>query len=111
MPSVVVAGEEMTTAQVEHFHRERAQIEARFKDSNLGQALRHLPSGKLAANRLWLCCALMASNVCAWVCDISPPRPPLGKPPTTTPHSDGTPRHSGDCCTACRDESCAPPAG
>ena len=67
-----IPAEEMTTAQVEHFHRQRAQIEERFKDAKLGQALRHLPSGKLAANRLWLCCALLALNMCAWVCDISP---------------------------------------
>jgi len=63
---------EKTAVEVEHFHRQRAQIEERFKDAKLGQALRHLPSGKLAANRLWLCCALLALNVCAWVCDISP---------------------------------------
>ena len=67
-----IATEEMTTVEVEHFHRQRAQIEERFKDAKLGQALRHLPSGKLAANRLWLCCALLALNICAWVCDISP---------------------------------------
>ena len=67
-----VPAEEKTTAQVELFHRQRAQIEERFKDAKLGQALRHLPSGKLAANRLWLCCALLALNLCAWVCDISP---------------------------------------
>jgi len=67
-----IPAEEMTTAQVEHFHRQRAQIEERFKDAKLGQALRHLPSGKLAANRLWLACSLLALNLCAWVCDISP---------------------------------------
>jgi DDE family transposase len=67
-----IPAEEMTTAEVEHFHRQRAQIEERFKDAKLGQALRHLPSGKLAANRLWLCCALLALNMCACVCDISP---------------------------------------
>jgi len=63
---------EKATAEVEHFHRCRAQIEERFKDAKLGHALRHLPSGKLAANRLWLCCSLMALNICAWVCDLSP---------------------------------------
>jgi hypothetical protein len=64
--------DEMSTAEVEHFHRQRAQIEERFKDLKLGQALRHLPSGNLAANRLWLACALLALNITAWVCDISP---------------------------------------
>jgi Transposase DDE domain group 1 len=63
---------EMTTVEVEHFHRHRAQIEERFKDAKLGQALRHLPSGDLNANRLWLACALLALNITAWVCDISP---------------------------------------
>jgi len=64
--------EEMSTVEVEHFHRCRAQIEERFKDAKLGQALRHLPSGKLAANRLWLCCCLLALNLSAFICDISP---------------------------------------
>jgi hypothetical protein len=67
-----IPAEQMSTAEVELFHRRRAQIEERFKDAKLGQALRHLPSGNLNANRLWLCCALLALNLCAWVCDISP---------------------------------------
>ena len=72
---------EKSTAEVEHFHRQRAQIEERFKDAKLGQALRHLPSGKLAANRLWLCCALLAFNLSAWVCDISPAAGASGNAP------------------------------
>lgn len=67
----IPAGEK-TTADVEHFHRHRAQIEERFKDAKLGQALRHLPSGDLNANRLWLCCSLLALNLSAWICDLSP---------------------------------------
>ena len=73
--------EEMTTAALEHSHRQRAQIEERFKDAKLGQALRHLPSGKLAANRLWLCCALLALNISAWVCDLSPAASASGNAP------------------------------
>jgi hypothetical protein len=67
-----IPAEEKTAVEVEHFHRHRAQIEERFKDLKLGQALRHLPSGNLAANRLWLACSLLALNITAWVCDISP---------------------------------------
>ena len=74
-----------TAVEVEHFHRQRAQIEERFKDAKLGQALRHLPSGKLAANRVWLCCALLALNICAWVCDISPAAAASGTAPDHTP--------------------------
>lgn len=67
-----IPADEKTAVEVEHFHRRRAQIEERFKDAKLGHALRHLPSGKLAANRLWLCCTLLALNISAWVCDLSP---------------------------------------
>ena len=63
---------EKTTTDVEHFHRCRAQIEERFKDAKLGQPLRHLPSGNLDANRLWLTCCLLALNISAIVCDLSP---------------------------------------
>ena len=76
---------EKTAVEVEHFHRQRAQIEERFKDAKLGQALRHLPSGKPAANRLWLCCALLALNICAWVCDISPAAAASDSAPDDTP--------------------------
>jgi hypothetical protein len=64
--------DQKTTTEVEHFHRCRAQIEERFKDAKLGQPLRHLPSGNLDANRLWLACCLLALNITAMVCDISP---------------------------------------
>ena len=73
------------TAWVEHFHRHRAQIEERFKDAKLGQALRHLPSGNLNANRLWLACSLLALNITAWVCDISPAAAASGNAPEDTP--------------------------
>jgi Transposase DDE domain group 1 len=70
--SSTTAKREMSTIEVEHFHRHRAQIEERFKDVKLGQALRHLPSGNLNANCLWLCSCVLALNITAWVCDISP---------------------------------------
>jgi hypothetical protein len=60
------------TAWVEHFHRHRAQIEERIKDTKTGQALRHLPSGDINANRVWLTAAMLAVNLTAWCCDISP---------------------------------------
>jgi len=70
--SSTTAKSEMSTIEVEYFHRHRAQIEERFKDVKLGQALRHLPSGNLNANRLWLCSCVLALTITAWVCDISP---------------------------------------
>jgi len=76
---------EKTSTEVEHFHRQRAQIEERFKDAKLGQALRHLPSGDVNANRLWLACALIALNITALLCDISPAAAASGNAPHNTP--------------------------
>jgi hypothetical protein len=80
-----IPAEEKDTVQVEHYHRHRAQIEERFKDAKLGQPLRHLPTGDLAANRLWLTCCLLALNITALVCDISPAAAASGTAPERTP--------------------------
>jgi hypothetical protein len=80
-----IPAQEKDTVQVEHYHRHRAQIEERFKDAKLGQPLQHLPSGELAANRLWLTCRLLALNVTALVCDISPAAAASGTAPERTP--------------------------
>jgi hypothetical protein len=64
---------------IEHFHRHRAQIEERIKDTKLGQALRHLPSGDQHANRVWLTCALLALNLTALCCDLCPAAGASGK--------------------------------
>lgn len=74
-----------TTTEVEHFHRQRAQIEERFKDAKLGQPLRHLPSSNLDANRLWLACCLLALNITAMICDISPAAAACPDAPDHTP--------------------------
>jgi hypothetical protein len=73
------------TVWIEHFHRHRAQIEERLKDTKLGQALRHLPSGDVNANRVWLACALLALNLTAYCCDLCPAAGASGKAPTDAP--------------------------
>jgi DDE family transposase len=80
-----IPADEKTTIEVEHYHRQRAQIEERFKDAKLGQPLRHLPTGDLNANRVWLACCLMALNITAMVCDISPAAAASGSAPDGTP--------------------------
>ena len=80
-----IPAEQKTTIEVEHYHRQRAQIEERFKDAKLGQPLRHLPTGDQAANRLWLTCCLLALNIPALVCDISPAAAASGTAPEHTP--------------------------
>lgn len=64
--------EHKEATEVEDFHRHRAQIEERLKELKLGQALRHLPSGDMNANRVWLQAALCALNLSAMVCDLCP---------------------------------------
>jgi hypothetical protein len=76
---------EKTTAQVEHFHRHRAQIEERLKESKLGQALRRLPSSSEHANRVWLTAALLALNLTAFCCDLCPAAGASGKAPDDAP--------------------------
>ena len=73
------------TAWVEHFHRHRAQIEERLKDTKTGQALRHLPSGDINANRVWLTAAMLAMNLTAWCCDLSPAAGASGQAKPNTP--------------------------
>jgi hypothetical protein len=70
---------------IEHFHRHRAQIEERLKESKLGQALRHLPSGDQNANRVWLTAALLALNLTAFCCDLCPAAGASGKAPEGAP--------------------------
>jgi hypothetical protein len=72
-------------AEVEHFHRHRAQIEERLKDAKLGQALRRLPSADINANRLWLTAVICALNLSAMLCDLSPLAAASGHAPDHTP--------------------------
>jgi hypothetical protein len=51
----------------EWWFRQRALIEERIKDTKLGAALRHLPSGYQAVNRTWMWAALIALNISAWL--------------------------------------------
>jgi hypothetical protein len=50
---------------VEAWFRRRTDIEDRIRDAKLGAALRHLPSGHPAVNRVWTWAALLACNLSA----------------------------------------------
>lgn len=52
-----------TAVDVEAWFRGRTDIEGRFKDATLGEALRHLPSGHPAVNAGWMWGALLAVNL------------------------------------------------
>ena len=70
---------------IEHFHRHRAQIEERLKDAKLGQALRRMPTADHNANRLWMAACLLALNLTAMVCDLSPAAGASGKAAADAP--------------------------
>ena len=51
----------------EHWYRHRTTVENIFRDSKLGAALRHLPSGYPQVNLAWMRAALLAANMAAWL--------------------------------------------
>ncbi len=50
-----------------HWYRHRTSIENLFRDSKLGAALRHLPSGYPQVNLAWTWGALLAASMAAWL--------------------------------------------
>jgi len=52
---------------VEHWYRHRTTVENVFRDSKLGAALRHLPSGYPRVNLAWMRGALLAASMAAWL--------------------------------------------
>jgi hypothetical protein len=54
-------------AAAEHWYRHRTTIENIFRDSKLGAALRHLPSGYAQVNTAWMWGALLAASIAAWL--------------------------------------------
>jgi hypothetical protein len=54
-------------AAAEHWYRHRTTVENIFRDSKLGAALRHLPSGYPQVNMAWMWGALLAASMAAWL--------------------------------------------
>ena len=54
-------------AAIEHWYRHRTAIENIFRDSKLGAALRHLPSGYPQVNTAWMWGALLAASIAGWL--------------------------------------------
>ena len=53
--------------EIEAWFRQRALVEERIKDSKLGLAMRHMPSGYEAVNAMWMWSALIGLNISAWL--------------------------------------------
>jgi len=73
--SFIVTNLEVSTptqaAAVEHWYRHRTAIENIFRDSKLGAALRHLPSGYPEVNTAWMWGALLAASITGWLHQLS----------------------------------------
>jgi len=52
---------------LEAWFRMRALVEERIKDSKLGLAMRHMPSGFEAVNGMWMWAALLGLNISSWL--------------------------------------------
>jgi hypothetical protein len=53
--------------EVEADHRRHAEVENTIRDLKYGVGLNHLPSGKFAANAVWLALNVLAHNLARWV--------------------------------------------
>jgi hypothetical protein len=52
---------------IEAWFRMRALVEEKIKDSKLGMAMRHMPSGYEAVNVMWMWAALLGLNISSWL--------------------------------------------
>jgi len=65
-------------AAVEHWYRHRTSVESVFRDSKLGAALRHLPSGYPEVNTAWMWGALLAATMAGWLHQLTASLAPDG---------------------------------
>ncbi len=65
--SFIVTNLDWDILQIESWFPQRALVEERIKDSKLGLALRHLPSGYEAVNAMWMWGAFLALNISTWL--------------------------------------------
>jgi hypothetical protein len=63
--SFILTDLEGDAAEIEHWHRQRVQIEERVKEAKLGDGLLHFPLGTLDANRAWQTAGVIAHNLVA----------------------------------------------
>lgn len=70
---VILTSLDWGPVEVEAWFRLRAQVEERLKDSKLGMALRHLPSGYPAINAVWMWAAFLALNISATLSALAKP--------------------------------------
>lgn len=72
-----ICDREGETLALEADHRRHAEIENAIRDLKYGVALKHLPSGRFAANAAWLALQVIAHNLGIWVNRLGLQGPPL----------------------------------
>ena len=65
--SFIVCNLQGDIVKIEAWFRRRALVEEKIKDSKLGLALRHMPSGYEAVNAMWMWAALIGLNISSWL--------------------------------------------
>ncbi len=65
--SFIITNLEGDVVDIEAWFRQRALVEEKIKDSKLGLALRHMPSGYEAVNAMWMWAALLGVNISSWL--------------------------------------------
>jgi hypothetical protein len=65
--SFIITNLEGSVVEVETWFRQRALVEEKIKDSKLGLALRHIPSGYESVNVMWMWAALLGLNISSWL--------------------------------------------
>ena len=65
-----ITDREGETLELEADHRRHAEIENAIRDLKYGVGLNHLPSGRFAANGVWLAAQVMAHNLARWTTRI-----------------------------------------
>ena len=66
-----ITDREWETLELEADHRRHAEIENAIRDLKYGVGLNHLPSGRFAADAVWLAVQTMAQNLARWTARIA----------------------------------------
>jgi hypothetical protein len=65
--SFIITNLEGDITTIEAWFRLRARVEEAIKDSKLGMAMRHMPSGYEAVNAMWMWATFLGLNISSWL--------------------------------------------
>ena len=65
--SFIITNVSGSAVDIEAWFRMSALVEEKIKDSKLGLAMRHMPSGYEAVNVMWMWAALLGLNISSWL--------------------------------------------